>query len=142
FEEVYTFGQTIVSNLLKFLGPVVNAAGLTIPIYTVLIICVYLILNIVGVAARYERALLLALGFSAAMHMVLTARQLYESDSSPIKAHYLFAFGLAFVANLCIISLLLVLVVPEFSFPGFLKVLSHQAVSYYKAIYRAIFVSP
>ena len=142
FKEVYIFGQTVVSNLLKFLGPAVHAAGLIVPIYTVLIICLYLILNVVGVAARYEGCLLLALGFSVAMHIVLTAHQLYEADCSPIKAHYLFAFGLAFTANFFIISLLLGFVVPEFSFMGFFKTLSQHTASYYHAIYKALFVSP
>ena len=140
FKEVYSFGQTIVSNLLKFSGPAAHAAAFIVPIYTVLIICLYLILNVAGVTARYEGCLLLALGFSVAMHIVLTARQLYEADSSPIKGHYLFIFGLAFVVNFFIISLLLGLAVPEFSFTGFLKILSKHAFSYYQAIYKAFFV--
>jgi hypothetical protein len=142
FKEVHIFGQTIVANLLKFFEPLGQVGTLIVPIYTVLIICLYLILNVLGLSVPYERYLILAVGFSVVMHVVLTAHQLYEADSGPIKAQYLFAFGLAFIANIFIIALLLGLVIQEFSFIGFFKALSHHASSYYQAIYKILFVSP
>ena len=140
FKEVYTFGQTVVSNLLKFFEPLAAIGGLLVPIYTVLAICLYLVLNVLGLTAKYERILLLILGFSVAMHIVLTARQMYEADSNPIKAQYLSVFALVLVANLFIIALLLGLAVPEFSFVAFVQALAHHTASYYHAIYKVLFV--
>ena len=142
FKEVYVFGQSIVGGLFKFFQPLANIAGLIIPIYTILALSVFLIVHVVDVSAKYEGYLLLVLGFSVAMHIVLTALQLYEADSSSIKGEYLFNFGLALVANLFIMSLLLGFAIPEFSFVGFLKTLSGHTASYYTAIYRLLFVSP
>ena len=138
FTEIYVFGQTIVSNLVKFFQPLVQVAGLVVPIYTILIICAILILNILGFGDRYEAWLVFALAFSVAMHIILTAHQLYEADKSPLKAHYLVVFGVAFVVNVFIISLLLGLAIPEFSFIAFFKYLSHHAWSSYQRIYQVL----
>jgi hypothetical protein len=142
FKDVYIFGQNIVSNLLKFYQPLSAVGGFILPLYTVLLSCLYLILNVIGITGRYEGYLILCIGFSVALHIVLTAQQMYESDGSPIKAQYLLAFGLALVVNLIIISLLLTIAIPDFSFLDFFKDLSAHTVAYYQAIYKVLFVSP
>ena len=142
FKDVHTFGQGIVSHFSKSFQSLANVAGSVIPIYTVFIICLYLILNILGITVRYEGYLLFVLSFSITMHIVLTAHQLYEADSSPLKAQYFLVFSLAFVVSLLIVSLLLGLTIPEFSFIDFFKVLSHRASSYYGSTYKVFFVSP
>ena len=141
FKEVHSFGQTIVSNLLKFFEPVVTIGGVIIPIYTVLLVCFYLIIHVLGLDAQYGRHFLLGLGFSIAMHLVLTAHQLYESDSSPLKAQYLLSFSMVLCVDLCLIALLLSCVT-EFSFLDFFQSLSGHTAQYYKAIYRILFASP
>ena len=140
-KEVYVFGQTIVSNILKFFEPLASIGGFIIPIYTILIICVYLILNIMNLSSRYEPWLLLALGFSVAMHIVLTANQLHEGDSSPVKGQYFLGFGFALLTNIMVIALLLGIVIPEFSFIGFFNSLSHHTVHFYQMIYKTLFVN-
>lgn len=141
FKEVYTFGQTIVSNLVKFFEPLVSVAGLIVPIYTILIVCGYLFVHVFDTTGQYEGYILLVMGFSVAMHIILTAHQLYEADSSPLKAQYLFSFGLALIVNLFVIALLLSFAIAEFSFVGFFKALSSHTASYYQAIFKALFVS-
>jgi hypothetical protein len=142
FKEVHSFGQTTVSNLLKFYQPLSAVGGLIIPIYAMLVVCVFLIINVLGLGEKYQHYGLLALGFTVAMHIVLTAQQMYEEDKSALKAQYLFGFGSALVVMLLIISLLISVVVADFSFINFISSLSSKATIYYKAIYRILFVSP
>lgn len=141
FKEAHTFGQGIVSHFSKSFQSFADMAGMVIPVYTIFIAVFYLVFDLLGVNARYEGYLLLALGFSVAMHIVLTARHLYETDSDPLKAQYFLMFSVVFIFSLFIIALLVGLVVREFSFLGFLKVLSHRASSHYEAIFKVLFVS-
>ncbi len=140
FKEVHVFGQGLLSKILQFAGSVASVAALVVPIYTIILCLVYFILNMTGASAQYEWILLTLVGFSVALHIVLTARQLYEEDSGSLKAQYFFGFGLALVMHLLIMAVLLGLVVPEFSLAEFLKASTHQTGSYYHAIYTALFV--
>jgi|GEM_PF-2287935 len=142
FKEVQVFGQGIVSGIAKPLGPWAQHAGMVIPVYTLLLLGLYLLVGLFGFKGRSEEYLLLLLGFSIAMHIVLTAHQLYEADNQPIKAHYFLVFSLVLVASLFVISLLLGISIREFSFVEFLKSFSHRAGSHYSAIYKLLFVSP
>jgi len=74
------------------------------------------------------------------MHLVLTAHEIYESDSSVLKAHYLFTFGTVLIVSLFIISLLLAWAIPEYSFVGFIKSLAAQTTHLYKSIFKTLFV--
>ena len=141
FKAVFVFGQTIVSNLLRSAQPLAGPGSLIIPIYTVLIACVYMIIKVIGLGAKYEGWLLLGLGFSVAMHIVLTAHQLHEDDPSPIKSNYFLNFGLVLMGELLVIALLLGFLIPEYSFLHFLKSSFRQSFVYYQRIYEILFVS-
>lgn len=138
FKEVYIFGQNIVSGLLKFLGPAASLSGLVIPIYTLLTVCAGLILNIAGLTPQYGNWVVFALAFTLTMHIVLTAQQLFEADATPVKAEYLFSFGLALIVSLCFISLLIGLALPGFSLGDFYKIMSQDAWATYHKIYKAL----
>lgn len=138
-KEIYDFGSSVVAKLLKFFEPLAAFGPLVIPIYTVLIVCLYLILNVADVSRKFEGALLLALGFSVTMHLVLTAQQLYESDGGPIKGQYLLSFGFIGVLILILSALLLGCVIPELSFIEFIQFSYAHAVEMYTKIYQALF---
>ena len=142
FQEVYQGGQGVVVKLIGLLGPAAAPVSLVLPVYGIVLICLYLILNVLGLAARYEGYLLLIISFSLVMHLVLVARQLYDEDGGPLKANYLLSFGVAFMANLCIFVLLLKLVIPECTVAAFFKSFLAHATSYYQYIYKLLFVSP
>ncbi len=142
FREVYDFGQNITVSLFKFYQPLASISPMVISIYTVLLVCLCLVLNIIGLGAPYEKYLVLALGFTTAMHLVMTAQYLYEADSGPIKAHYFLVFGASLVAYLFILSVLLGCTVSGFSFLDFLGALAGHTKDYYQHIYRALFVAP
>lgn len=136
FKNVYDFGKTLVEKMLTFFKP----AGYVVPIYSILLIIIFVIALLLGRGAVLEPYFLFAIAFTLAMHLILTAQEIYESDSSILKAHYLLTFGAVLIAGLFIISLLLACVIPEYSFVGFIKSLASQTFHLYKFIYKALFV--
>jgi hypothetical protein len=136
FKDVYAFGKVWVEKIFTFFKP----AGWVIPVYSIFLIIIYEGLLIVGRGASLQPYFLFAIAFTLAMHLVQTAREIYEADSSILKAHYLCIFGVVLIVNLFFISLLLAWVVPEYSFVGFIKSLSSQTCHFYKSVYKALFV--
>lgn len=136
FKNAYDFGKSIIEKILTFFKP----AGYIVPIYSIFLIFFYVIAIILGKGVSLQPYFLFAIAFTLAMHLILTARDIYDSDSSILKAHYLFTFGIVFIVNLCIISLLLVWAIPESSFISFIKTFSSQTCHFYKLVYKALFI--
>ena len=136
FKSVYDFGKSIVEKILTFFKP----AGYIVPIYSIFLIFLYVIAIILGKGASFQPYFLFAIAFTLAMHLILTAHEIYDSDSSILKAHYLLTFGIVIIVNLCIISLLLVWAIPESSFISFMKVFAAQTCHIYKLVYKTLFV--
>jgi len=136
FKNVFTFGKTMVEKMLTFFKP----AGYLVPVYSIILIIAYLIALILGHGAALQPYFLFAIAFTITMHLVQTAHEIYESDNSILKAHYLFTFGAIFIFSLIIISLLLAWSIPEYSFVGFIKSLASQTFHLYKIVYKTLFV--
>jgi len=136
FKDVYAFGRTWVERLCASFKP----AGYVIPVYSVILIIIYEIFQILGREASLQPYFLFAIAFTLAMHLVQTAHEIYEADSSVLKAHYLCVFGAVLIVNLFFISLLLAWVIPEYSFVGFIKSLSSQTCHFYRSVYKVLFV--
>jgi len=139
FKDVYNYGHQMTSQLCQFFQPLGNIAGFIFPIYTVLVICLGLIINLMGFMPQYESWVVFMLAFTMTMHIVLSANQLYEADSHPIKGQYFSTFTFAFIFQVILVSLLLWTVIPEFSFVKFINAMAHLASGYYKWIYKVIF---
>jgi len=136
FKSVYDFGKSQVEKFLTFFKP----AGFVVPIFTVLLIVVYIIALVLGHGAFLQPYFLFAVAFTLAMHLVLTAHEIYQSDTSVLKAHYLFTFGAVLIINLLVISLLLAWAIPEYSLVGFIKSSASQTYHLYTSVYKALFV--
>ena len=138
FKAPYDFGKSLVEKVLTFFKP----AGHVVPVFTLSLIVIYVAALIIGRGASLQPYFLFAIAFTIAMHLILTAREIYQADSSVFKAHYLITFGAIFIANLFIVSLLLAWVIPEYSFVGFIKSLASRTFHLYTAVYKALFVDP
>ena len=136
FKDVYTFGNSLVEKMLPFLKP----AGYFVPIYSLFLIIVYAIIVLLGHGASLQSYFLFAIAFTIAMHLILTAHEIYEADSSVLKAHYFLTFGAILIISLVIISLLLAWAIPEYSLVGFVKSLVAQTSHLYKSIYKGLFI--
>ena len=135
-KDVYIFGKSAVEKMITFFKP----AGYIFPIYTVVLIIIFFIGIVLGREQVWRPYLLFAIAFSLMMHLVLTAHEIYESDNSLLKSHYLLVFGAVLIVNLFIMSLLLAWVIPEYSFVGFIKSLASQTEHTYHSVYRLLFV--
>ena len=136
FKNAYDFGKSLVEKVFTFLKP----AGHVIPVYTVFFIIIYVIALILGRGASWQPYFLFAIAFSIAMHLVLTAHEIYQADNSVLKAHYLITFGAILIVNLFVLSLLLAWAIPEYSFVGFIKSVASRTFHIYSTVYRALFV--
>jgi len=136
FKSVYDFGKTWVEKIFSFFKP----AGYVLPVYAVILTTVYVIIFLLGKAASVQPYLLFAIAFSMAMHLVLTARDIYESDGSILKAHYFVTFGAIVLVNILIMSLLFTWAFSEYSFVDFIKSLAFHTSHLYKLIYKGLFI--
>lgn len=136
FKAVYTFGNSLVEKMLPFL----KSAGYVVPIYSIFLIIAYVIAILFGRGAVLQPYFLFTIAFTIAMQLVLTAHEIYEADSSVLKAHYLITFGAILIVSLFIISLLLAWAIPEYSLVGFIKSLTSQTAHLYRSIYKLLFV--
>ncbi|MBF0571372.1 MAG: hypothetical protein HQL12_05820 [Candidatus Omnitrophica bacterium] len=136
FKSVYISGKSLIEKLFAFFKP----AGYVVPIYSIVLIIVYVIASALGIGASLRPYLLFFIAFTFAMHLILTANEIYESDKSILKAHYLLAFGAIFIVNVVIISLLLAWAIPEYSLVVFIKSLASQTSHLYKSVYRTLFL--
>ena len=136
FKNIYDCGKSLVEKMSPHFKP----AGYVVPLFTILLMAVYSIVWLLGRGASWQPYFLFAIAFTFAMHLILTAHEIYQSDNSVLKAHYLLTFGAVLIANLFIISLLLAWMIPEYSLMGFIKSLTSHAFHLYTSVYKALFV--
>jgi hypothetical protein len=138
-DPVYKFGQTLISTCFIFLKPLMNFAPYVIPVYTLLGIIVYAIVNVMGKAGRLGPLFFGVIAFTFAMHIILTAQDLYKKDSLPGKPNYFFAMGLIFIVDVFLMALLISLAGKGFSFLDFFKSLSNISADIYVRAFKQLF---
>ena len=139
FDHVYKFGQNIVTYCFQFLKPLVNVAPYVLPIYTILALIVFAILNACGRVGDFRPMFYSGIAFTFAMHMILTAQDLYAKDSSPGKPNYFFGMSLVYIFDVFLISLIMHFTLPGFSFVQFFQSLAAMSFQIYKAIFHQLF---
>ncbi len=139
-DVVYKFGQGIVGACFQFLKPVMNFAPYVIPVYTLLAIIVYVVLNAAGSLGNMERFLMAVIAFTFTMHIVLTAQDLYAKDTTLGKPEYFFSMGLVFIVDMFLMALLMSLAAKGFSFVEFFQDVATVSGKIYMAVFRQLFV--
>ena len=143
FDAVYKFGQGLVGGCFQFLKPVMNFAPYVFPIYTILGIIAYAIFNAAGKMGEHGElgpVFFTVIAFTFAMHIVLTAQDLYTKDSMAGKPDYFFAMALIFIVDVFLMAMLMSLAGKGFSFVNFFKSLSAASCDMYVGIFRQLFV--
>ncbi len=138
-EGLQTFGQTLLTNLFRFLGPFTEVVPLLLPVYSILFLLGLLLERHFVKSLTIEATLIFLSGMSLAMHAVLTAKALRAKDTGTLKPDYFFTFSLSFIATIGVVALLLWGVVPGFSFPHFVKGTFRAAQQIYLVVYRQLF---
>lgn len=131
FEDVFYFGQKIFSDIFRFSTAVATVVTLSVPLYaTLLLIILYICANVFKMDGIGPVFVFLS-GFALSLHIILTAQSLYRDDLDVIKPNYFSEIVLVYIANLCVISLLLDINFALFSFPDFLSGLITESKDIY-----------
>ena len=127
FADLLRFAPTFVAVLLPRMIPMVPG---------LLLLVLYVAQHTLGVGARAEAYFLFFIGFTLAMHIILTAHELQDEDTSVVKSHYLFSMALAYTVNLVVMGFLLHLNFPHFSFPTFWAGALEETEGIYKVVFQ------
>ena len=139
FGVVYTFGQRLVTAAFQFLKPLVNAAPYVFPVYSMLVLAVYAVMSWMGGLDTWRTVFLFLFSFTFSMHIILTAQDLYNKDSSAGKPTYFFGMSLVYILDVFLMALLASLVLPGFSFPTFFNDLTGASGNIYKVVIGQLF---
>lgn len=119
-EMIYLYGQKKISQLLGFSSRLSELAYYGLPAYTLVLFVLYAILVSFFGAKGIGGYFMLLVGFSSAMHLVLTAKSLNAAKGDFLKAGYLFGIILAYLATLLLLGFCFSLMLKGFSFVDFL----------------------
>lgn len=139
FSAVYTFGQSIVTAAFQFLKPLVNAAPYVLPVYSMIVLAAYAVVAWMGDLDTWRSVFLFLFSFTFSMHIILTAQDLYNKDSSAGKPTYFFGMSLVYILDVFLMALLASLVLPGFSFPTFFHDLTKASGDIYQVVLGQLF---
>lgn len=140
FKEFQDFTLSAMSKVFGFTGSLSGVVGYVIPVYAILTIVIHLLLVVTEKVAGFEGVILSFLGFFLLMHVVLSARNLYQSDTSLLKSGYFFMVGFLVIALCLVFAFLLNWLISEFSSWSFCKNAYNLAKTNYLSVWQFLFV--
>ncbi|MFP4473861.1 MAG: hypothetical protein ACLFPX_08390 [Candidatus Omnitrophota bacterium] len=121
-QPLFQFVRGVFAEIFAFSPFLSEMVPLIIPLATTLLLLVVFLLHaLLGWTVRPVWVVGLT-GFFFAMHVILTAQELYEHDESHLKGHYLFGMGVVFMFNMLVLALLMDLNFLKFDAAKFLFV--------------------
>lgn len=142
--KIYQKGQKLLGLIFKFFAPLVKVAPYVLPIYTIIIFCLYpvfqLIFNLKEQATKINSYFIFLGGFTLTLHLVFSAKSLRWRQGDFLKANYIFGFSLVYIINLSLIALCLSLILEKFSFIDFFNNFFQTATAIFKATFKQIFI--
>ena len=118
-QTLYQSGQRVFADIFGFFPRLASVMPIVVPLLPVMTLFLLYIcassLKVPGV----ERYFMFFAGFVLAVHVVLTARDLYEEDMARLKGRYLLTMCLVYITNILIVAFLIDLNFSEFSFLKF-----------------------
>jgi hypothetical protein len=140
-EVIFKKGQRIVEIIFKFFAPLVRVASFCLPVYTILILIIYLLLSLIIPALKdFVNYFIFFASFFLTMHMVFTAKSLKSRESDFLKANYFFAMELIYIVNLAIIAGSFNLVFAEFSFLDFFRATCQNTQNIFSPAFNQLFM--
>jgi hypothetical protein len=140
FGRFYQKGQKILTAIFKFFSPLVKVAPYLLPVYTIIIFCLYPLFNLIFNSEKVTGYFLFFAGFSLALHLVFSARLLRLRQGDFLKSNYIFSFSFIYLVNLILVSFILSLILAKFSFIEFFNASFQGARDILDAVLKQIFV--
>ena len=136
---IYKFGQSVSAEILRFWDPLAKVMPYIFPIYTVLTVgAYYIVVRILGMGPN-QGWWFFVMGFTFAMHLIMTARELYEEDISLYKPNYLFEMTLVYILDVFLMVQLLNATAWKFSLVAFAQTVADLTRDFYTIIYLKFF---
>lgn len=133
-QAFYAFMQKIFSETFRFSSILANSLPLVVPIVPTLLFLIFYIAKFFTNQDAFMDYFMFAVGFSLAMHVILTAQSLYDEDTTGFKAHYFFVMTLVYIINIVLTVLLLGLDFPKVEFVEFFRQAADIAWDIYKSV--------
>jgi hypothetical protein len=137
-EGLYLFGQRVFGDMFRFSTATASVVPMVIPIYTTLLLLIHYIIMSIFHYEGLQNYFIFFIGFTFAMHVVMTAHDIYDEDDGQIKAHYLFYFALTYICNIVLLVVLLDFNFSSVKFMSFFDSSYNHAEFIYMWAYRLI----
>ncbi len=140
--KIYQRGQKLLGLIFKFFAPLVKVAPYVLPIYTIIIFCLYPLFHWIfnSKEPAVTTYFIFLGGFSWALHLVFSAKSLRNRQGDFLKANYIFGFSLVFIINLLLIAICLSLIIEKFSFINFFDGSFQTAKKIFYAAFKQVFL--
>ncbi|NQU74405.1 MAG: hypothetical protein HQ547_06850 [Candidatus Omnitrophica bacterium] len=125
--------QTTKSNFF------INLSPYFVPIYPILISIAYFTISRYQNISAYVPYFIFGIGFTLAMHIIMTVDVLKIKQPDLVKTGYLFSLVSIYVLNVILLGLVINLIFTGFSFIGMLSEFWIQSKELYSIIYRQLF---
>lgn len=139
FYGPYSFGRRVVTEIFKFLGPLAQVLSYVVSIFTLLVIAIYFFIGLFLKIGPDTSFYFLLVGFTLSMHIVLSAKDLYDNEKLMFKPSYFFSMTLVYIASLMLMAFILDVAILEFSFPHFFGAFLDASEKLYALIYARLF---
>ena len=136
---LYKFGQAVAYEFFRFWDPLSKVTPYVFPVFTFVFVGIYYVgVRILG---QYPNSSVwfFMIGLTFAMHMIMTARELYEADQASFKPNYLFEMSLVYIVNILMMVQLLNTTAWKFSLFAFVQTALDLTQNFYRLIYFRIF---
>jgi len=117
----------------------INISPYFIPVYTLILCLAYFLLEKFGDASPYAAYFVFFIGFTLAMHIIMTVDSLKVSQPDLIKTGYLFSLSLIYVINIIVVGFVISLIFSGFSFSAFFLDFCEQTRGAYTLIFSQLF---
>lgn len=136
--KVYQKGQKLLEIIFQFFAPLVKVAPYVMPVYSIIIACLYLLLALFMKSSELVQYFMVSFGFTMAFHLAFSAKTL-RAKQDFFKASYIFGFSFVYMLNIAIMSLFFNLIFEKFSFVNFFNNGFQIASAIFSAIFRQLF---
>ena len=139
-QAVFQVGRGLAAGIFKFSPLFSEIIKFILPLYTlILLIGLYVLEQVVKVSPAWIQVMVFSVGLFTAMHIVLTARELYEEDTSLLKPHYFLVAGWVYVFVLALVAVGLSASFKEFSSVEFFRTTAKITVGVYVDAFTQLF---
>ncbi|MBI2870686.1 MAG: hypothetical protein HYY14_03140 [Candidatus Omnitrophica bacterium] len=121
------------SNFLISLGPYL------VPFYTLIFMVAFLVLRMTGHAAYFVKPFLAAIGFTWAMHLVMTVKFIRMDQPDIIRTGQLFSLVVIALVNIVMLAGVLSVAVPQLEFKAYVWESALRIRQAYQSIFKQLF---